>query len=529
MKRGIIRKFAAFLLSAVTMTAAACAKTPAGTKTDPTGIKEEGQPLFAENTVHCEKINTEPTFRLPKKTEDRASDFTIPVLFTDGCVLQADMAVRLWGRCVQDGGIAVRVTKDEDGSSSVYYGKVENGSFELFIKGEHCGGPYTLEFISENGGKTALKDVLFGEVFVLAGQSNMGWSVGQCYKGDTDTLLYQDIIDHCYNPLLREMLVWPVSSETPVDDLASCRSWQTISPESVLNVSGTGYFFGRRFQALHNIPVGLVSACMGGIPLSQWVIGGEWYNGQVNPVKRMTVRGVLWYQGEGDPVDYGARLAAMIQDWRREFDNPGLLWATVQLPRFIDEANHYMSRDEDKKAGTLVDDYTYCVTLDTGLYPDMIAKGDTLNDNACHPYDKEIVGTRLADAFIAAFCSTGKTGLWTAPYTESAAANVDGSVTVKYANVGDGLKLKGKAGFEIAGADGVFYDAVPTLISKDEISLTCEQVKEPVTVRYGYKNFSSLIEEPITLCAQSVCVYNTGSNAAGAAEYTAEQFTISLK
>ena len=487
----------------------------------------EREAVMIENNVHLDQIVTKASFEIPKDLKDQKSDFTIPVLFTDGCVLQANMAVRLWGTCVSDGGIAVRLTKENGGLSKVFYGKTENHSFELFIEGQNYGGPYTLEFISESGSRYEIKDILFGEVYVLGGQSNMGWALGQCYDGNVNKMLYQDMIAYCENSEIREMLIWPVSSKTPVETLSSCRGWRSITPETVKEVSAVGYFFARRFYALLNVPVGIVSACMGGTPLDAWVIGGEWYNGQVNPIKKMTVRGVLWYQGEGDPVNYGERLAALIGQWRNAFDNPGLLWATVQLPRYVNEASYYTSRDEDKKAGTLVTHYTYCVTIDTGLYPDMAAEGDTLNADGIHPYEKEPVGTRLADAVIGAFY--GKPGLWTSPYAEKAVANDDGSATVTFANVGAGLLLEGIAGFELAGADGKFYDAVPTLVSENEISLRCDDVPSPVMVRYGYKNYSTLIEGPVTSCAQSVCVYNTKPESAEAKAYPAEQFTISLK
>lgn len=273
--------------------------------------------IMKENNVHMDEIITEG-FKIPQKTTENRETFNIPVFFSDSCVLQANMAVRIWGGASEDGDIAVRITKDSDGYSRTFYGEIKEGEFELFIEGQNPGGPYTLEIITQSGGKYTIKDVLFGEVFVLGGQSNMGWAMGQCYDGSTDKMLYQDIIDSCGDDMLREMLVWPVNSETPVESLESCRQWQSISPGSIKDVSAVGYFFGRRMRSTlgSDVPIGLVGACMGGTPISEWVIGGSWYNGMVNPIKKMTVRGVLWYQGEGDHENYGERLAALINQWR---------------------------------------------------------------------------------------------------------------------------------------------------------------------------------------------------------------------
>ena len=66
------------------------------------------------------------------------------------------------------------------------------------------------------------------------------------------------------------------------------------------------------------MPVGLVSSCMGATSLSTWLPGFAWYNGMISPINKMTVRGVLWYQGEGDPTEYGERLARLIRRWRED-------------------------------------------------------------------------------------------------------------------------------------------------------------------------------------------------------------------
>ena len=95
---------------------------------------------------------------------------------------------------------------------------------------------------------------------MLAGQSNMGWAFGQCYDGTSDRLLYRDLIASCENPDIREMMVLPVPSEVPVEELETCRPWRKITPETIREVSAVGYFFARRFYALRKAPVGLVSA-----------------------------------------------------------------------------------------------------------------------------------------------------------------------------------------------------------------------------------------------------------------------------
>jgi sialate O-acetylesterase len=245
----------------------------------------------------------------------------------------------------------------------------------------------------------------------------------------------------------------------------------------------------------------------------------------INPLRKLTARGVIWYQGEGHKDGYADLLKSMIGAWRREFETPNLYFAVVQLPRFKDQDTWYYCREEDKKVASMVDNVTYGVNIDTGMYPEMTVEGDPINADAIHPYEKEPVGTRLADAVMQKFY--GAEGVWRGPVI-STAKIVNGQLQLTFDNVGSGLKLTGElAGFEVCGADGQYYDAVPKLINGKTVALTCSQVTDPVKVRYGYKNYSSLITKPITSCSQSVSLYNTKGTERKIA-YPAEQFWVDI-
>jgi sialate O-acetylesterase len=45
------------------------------------------------------------------------------------------------------------------------------------------------------------------------------------------------------------------------------------------------------------------------------------------------------------------------------------------------------------------------------------------------------------------------------------------------------------AGFEIAGADKKFYPAEARTVANDRVSVWSSQVKEPVAVRYAFRNY----------------------------------------
>ena len=215
-------------------------------------------------------------------------------------------------------------------------------------------------------------------------------------------------------------------------------------------------------------------------------------------------------------------------------------FAVVQLPRFVDEAESewFFSREEDKRVCSLLDNVICSINIDTGLYKCSVAPGDPLNEgHGIHPYQKEEVGVRLAKLFMHAFLD--QPGLCSSPVLESAVPGDRAPLLtysenggkrhrplLTYSNVGDGLCLTGElAGFEVAGFDGVYHSAKPSLVDDSHVKLECPEVSHPIWVRYGYSNHSTLHTKPLTECAQSVCLYNSEK---GSPAFPAEQFWIRL-
>ncbi len=535
--------------------------TDAGTTVDETTVEEttEGEtaPAIPEHEwpddslqitrtsdLHEDEIaSMEPTFEIPVSlapSGGRRSRFTLSPLFSDGAVLQALMPVHLWGTYNGNGDtkFVIRVTHTETGAVDEYYSETKDGKFDTYIKAYPYSGPYKIEFIDPVGKYTRIKNVQFGEVVFCCGQSNMGWNMGQCYDGTTDQLLYQDIIDNSENDMIRQIFLYPRQNSEPIDDLVegNTTEWLSASPVNTPGFSATAYFYARELNARYGIAVGLVGANMGGTSVYTWMNPTDaeelqvdpahtpsvWYNALIHPIRRMTGRTVIWYQGEGHYQDYANLLAAMIRGWRREFNNEEMLFAVVQLPRYGNESAYFLCREEQKKVCELVDNVTYSVNIDNGLYAYNKAEGDDFNNDGIHPYEKEPVGTRLANAVMQAFFDAP--GVWRGPVMESVKVE-NGKVVVTFTNVGDGLVLKGIGGFEVAGSQGVYKDAKPEIVGKDTVVLTCDAVTDPTMVRYGYSNANEFNPGKMESCAQSVCLYNTKDGSTDPA-YPAEQFWI---
>ncbi|MFZ4575270.1 MAG: family 16 glycoside hydrolase, partial [Phycisphaerales bacterium] len=201
------------------------------------------------------------------------------------------------------------------------------------------------------------------------------------------------------------------------------------------------------------------------------------YNGLIAPVTPMVIRGAIWYQGEsnvGRAAQYERLFPAMIADWRKA-------WGVGDFPFYFVQIAPYNYDGSDAAAFLREAQLKSLAVPNTGMACAM----DLGNATDIHPDNKQEVGRRLA---INALARTyGKTELaFAGPIPDGHTA--DGkSIRVLFENTFGGLSARGDlAGFQIAGADRVFYEAKAT-ISGDSVILTSDGVPAPVAARYGWE------------------------------------------
>ena len=186
-------------------------------------------------------------------------------LIGDNMVIQQNSDVRLWGW--DNPGKSVKI--NTSWSSQEYSVKTDkNGRW--IVKVQSPAASYTPLSISFSDGedRIELKNILSGEVWVCAGQSNMEMPI----KGFSNCPIegYNKTVMEANNyKSIHYIKVPSVMSMKPLEDV-DCK-WAEINSNTVGEASATGYFFAQCLNRALNVPVGLVMANKGGSRVESWL------------------------------------------------------------------------------------------------------------------------------------------------------------------------------------------------------------------------------------------------------------------
>jgi sialate O-acetylesterase len=230
---------------------------------------------------------------------------------------------------------------------------VANGRWRVILPPIHRTGLFNIR-VSSAGGEVARR-VYIGDVWLCAGQSNMGMTFKQSVE-------ISDALGAAEDPelVLRNLSVHG-SNRSP--DLAAQSmdpdSFQSANRRSLLNFSALCGLFGLELRREQRIPIGLISAAAPASRIEAWlpderptILSGErdWSGTVIHPrnapkyfpgelrrsmveaLSETPIAGIIWYQGESDaitdPSNYSIQLARLIDDWR-------ILWKDKELPVIV--------------------------------------------------------------------------------------------------------------------------------------------------------------------------------------------------
>lgn len=456
-----------------------------------------------------------------------AFGLTLDGLFMDNMVLQRGKPIPVFGTAEPGAEVTVEFAGQEKKAvaDSSKHWNVMLDPMPAFSK------PRKLKISSTQNSELETlncSNVLVGDVWLCGGQSNMDTPVSSY------SFLKEGLAD-VKNPLLRLYNVKMVAATEPQDAVEGepvFASWLRTDPETVQHFSAVGICFGLRLQQESGVPVGLIESAVGGSQIQPWLpaesleamgrssqvaspdrgVNGRnqpavFYNGMIHALRRLPMKGVIWYQGEsncGDPsIEYYDRLfEGLIASWRARWNQPELRFYFVQLAPYgmtgWDQSGESWAwlRAAQEKALSLPHTGRVVIT-DLGEFSNI------------HPENKEPVGDRLADLALRDLGLLDFSGF---PCYKQMRI-LDDRIQIDFSAVGSGLqtariamnKQAGMApgtdpdaytirtdvlaGFAVCGPDHQFVPAIASIVDQDTVEVWSDKIDSPVAVRYGWENF----------------------------------------
>lgn len=439
----------------------------------------------------------------------------LPHILCDNMILQQQTDARLWGWGKAKATVKVKTSWGASAQTTV--GK--DGRWLVNVKTPEASFDAHSITIDDGDGTVTISNVLMGEVWVCAGQSNMEMPVrgfGNCPVDDYPHI----VLDAAQSQGVRSVKIPSIMRMQPQDD-ADCQ-WRQCSPKTVGDFSATGYFFARLVSRTLGIPVGLIEANKGGSRVESWLTKENlerytkeptdsmgivnfkpqwdfhramlWGNGTFNPILNYTVKGILFYQGcsnVGDPGNqYSERLKLLVEQWRKQFGLGEIPFYFVQIAPYDsgDKQGTWNAvlQEQQFRASQIIPNSGIVCTNDA-VYP--------YEGTQIHPAQKQKVGERLA--FLALNKTYGHDEVWCqSPSFKDMDIKGDTVRIHLKDDYGAFAPFEDIHGFEVAGADRVFHPAQARHYWSPEggywgegIAIMSPEVKNPVAVRYCFRNW----------------------------------------
>ena len=389
-----------------------------------------------------------------------------------------------------------------------------------------------------------VKDVLAGEVWLGAGQSNMGLQV----KSATNFEGEKTVAD------LPEIRMFTVVHNTSTNALPDCKGdWQVCNSNTVGNFSAALYFFGREIHQRLNVPVGLIHSSWGGTaiqpwmplevftnysgyptylerkkkdianwpakkqkveaaikaweiadaaaksahqpePVKPWMPGapdsgssmpGQIFNAMIHPLIQYRIRGAVWYQGEANAGGGAAGAADYTELQSRLITGWRQNWGIGDFPFYFVQLPNW-NNDSDRSSNSWAffrEGQANILKVPNTSMAVTIDIGDADN---IHPKNKQEAGRRIA---LLAMANTYQRDVVChgPEFLKSETNGTETKIYFQHTNgelVAHGGALKS---FAIAGADKKWHPA-DARIDGDAVIVSSQEVRQPVAVRYDWAN-----------------------------------------
>ena len=194
--------------------------------------------------------------------ENSSAKVKLPAIFTNNMVLQQQSDVQFWGDATPKKTLKITTSWNNKTYQLLV---APDGKWKTTVTTPVYGGPYSVEI--SDGTKIVLTNVMIGEVWVCSGQSNMEFPV----SGKLKVLNNEQEVSAANYPDIRLYHINKSNNTKPLEDTdIKNDGWLPCSPQTIVDFSAVGYFFGRDLYKRMNVPIGLIETSWGGTPAEAW-------------------------------------------------------------------------------------------------------------------------------------------------------------------------------------------------------------------------------------------------------------------
>ena len=390
---------------------------------------------------------------------------------------------------------------------NVEAGRAQSGIWSAEVADLPVGGPYRVDlYLRGNGGRllaqTCVVDVLVGDLWILAGQSNMeGYGLLKDVEQSSGQVHSFDLRDQWL--IAEEPLSWPLDAVDPIYwsgfKLTTAERLKAGAAERKNRALGAGLAlpFAKQIVQRTGVPIGLIPCAYWGTSLSSWDPalrdqgGASLYGAMYRRFQAAggRIKGVLWFQGEADAnphsaPTYSARFRDFITAVRKDFNQPDLPFYFVQLARWVTpEAQKEWTqiREAQRKLAAEMPSTGMAVSVDLPLEGQIHVDTDGLKR----------LGKRLAN--LALIDLYGEKHLKRGPALGSIEWDrAGGKIYVQYMDVNGRLQASGRlSGFTLHTPDCARFEAISKAyvdpVRPDRVVLEYYRELPPgVSLAYGY-------------------------------------------
>ena len=181
----------------------------------------------------------------------------LPKLISNGMVLQRDVPLTIWGWASANEKVNLTLNNKKYKATTA-----SNGQWTIKLPAQKAGGPYEIKITGKN--ELLISDVLFGDVWICSGQSNMVLQMERVKEK------YPSDIANANYPQIRNFFIPTTTNLQGTQEDLKDGSWKAANPTNVLQFGAVAYFFARKIYDQYKIPIGLINSSVGGTPVEAW-------------------------------------------------------------------------------------------------------------------------------------------------------------------------------------------------------------------------------------------------------------------